>query len=669
MPCPPCNNRMSPSLKTLACVAALLGVNVYISLELFVTEYTQHMNSIEGAYIAIARFLLDYDWTLTWYPFWNGGGPFQNAYPPLLPFVVAGGAEMTGWSPALSYHAVTAAAYCLGPVTLFWLAYDLSGRRWVGFITGVSYSVLSPSALLFADIAADMGSPWAAQRFHALVHYGAGPLITALMPLPIAIILLRRALANPRPVTVFLAGSSFATVALTNWLGAITLGIAAGVYLLVHAERGQPSRWPTASGIVALSYALAAPWIPPSTIADMLRNARTVNAADALTAWNVLYFVLVVAVLVGLDRLLRRRHAPAYLRFAASFGLVMALLVFLSKWGVARLLPYADRYHLQLEIAVCLLLGIAGERLLRELSVGRRAVVLTVCLLLVSMQTRTYRLYTRELIKPIDITTTVEYQMADWLASNAGDHRVMMPGSVYLWLNVFSDVPQLQGGFLNGVANPLLPVIPYGINAHPNSVESTVLWLRAFGVHFFGVGGATAREYYKPVKYPAQYAGVLPEVWRDGDDVIYSVPHRSMSLARVIRPEDRVATWPIHGLDVEPLVPFVEALENSELPTADFRWLSPDQAVIEADLRPEHLLAVQVTYHPGWKATVDGWPCRIEQSKLGLMLIEPRCTGPCTVELRYDGGTEMALARAARGAALLGILLWFVLDLRKRRHG
>ena len=673
MPCPPRDNHMSPLLKTLSCLVALLGVNIYISLELFVTEYTRHMNSIEGAYIAIARFLLDYDWTLTWYPFWNGGGPFQNAYPPLLPFMVAGGAEVTGWSPALSYHAVTAAAYCLGPVTLFWLAYDLSGRRWAAFITGVLYSVFSPSALLFADIAADMGSPWAAQRFHALVHYGAGPLITALMLLPVAIILLRRALANATPMTVFLAGLSFAAVALTNWLGAITLGIAAGVYLLVDAERGaergQLRRWPTAIGIVALAYALAAPWIPPSTIAAMLRNAHTVNAADALTAWNVLYFALVVAVLVGLERVLRHRYAPAYLRFAASFGLVMALLVFLSKWGVVRLLPYADRYHLQLEMAVCLLLGIAGERLLRGLPGGGQVAVLAVCLVLVSMQTRTYRRYTRELIRPIDITTTVEYQMADWLAANAQDLRVMMPGSAYLWLNAFADVPQLQGGFLNGMANPLLPAIPYGINAHPNSVESTVLWLRAFGVHFFGVGGPNAREYYKPVKDPAQYAGVLPEVWRDGDDVIYSVPHRSMSLARVIRPEDRVATWPIHGLDVEPVVPFVEALENAELPTADFRWLSPDQAVIEADLRPEHLLAVQVTYHPGWKATVDGWPCRIEQSKLGLMLIEPRCTGPCTVELQYDGGIEMALARATRGVALLGVFVWFVLDLRKRRHG
>ena len=87
---------MPSFLKTLSCVVVLLGVNVYMSLELFVTEYTRHMNSIEGAYVAIARFLLDHDWTLTWYPLWYGGGPFQNTYPPLLHFMVAGWAELTG---------------------------------------------------------------------------------------------------------------------------------------------------------------------------------------------------------------------------------------------------------------------------------------------------------------------------------------------------------------------------------------------------------------------------------------------------------------------------------------------------------------------------------------------------------------------------------------------
>ena len=62
-------------------------------------------------------------------------------------------------------------------------------------------------------------------------------------------------------------------------------------------------------------------------------------------------------------------------------------------------------------------------------------------------------------------------------------------------------------------------------------------------------------------------------------------------------------------------------------------------------------------------------PCRIEQSKLGLMLIEPRCTGPCTVELEYDGGIEMVVARAARGTALLGFVIWILADWRRRRLG
>ena len=655
-------------LKTLACVVALLGVNILICRELFVIEYLRHMGSIEGAYVAIARFIIDYDWTFTWFPFWYGGEPYQNTYPPLLHLIVAAWAELTGWPPVRCYHAVTAATYCLGPVTLFWLAYDLSGRRWAGFASALAYSVISPSALFIPQIAADMGSPWGARRLQALVGYGEGPHVTAMMLWPVAIILLRRALAEPGPARVFLAAVGLGSVVLTNWLGGSALGAAVGAYLLVHTDRKSLRLWPMTVGIGLLAYALAAPWIPPSTIADIQRNARTINSEDALTPWHVLYFAFVIGALILVEWILRRMQASTYTRFASCFGLMMALLVFLSHWAGVRLLPYAERYHLEMEMALCLLAGALGAAAVGRLARRPRTVFVALCLLLVLVQTHAYRRDAARLIQPVEIETTVEYQMAHWLAANTEGVRVMMPGSVFFWLNAFVDIPQLEGGFVNGMANPLLRHIPYGINAHPDSVDSSMLWLRAFGVHFIGVGGPNAREFYKPVRNAEQYAGVLPEVWRDGDDVIYAVPQRSTSLARVIRPEDRVSRWPIHGLDTEPVIPFVEALENPELPAADFRWVSPHQAVIEADLRPEHLLAVQITYHPGWRATVDGWPCRIEQSKLGLMLVQPRCTGPCTVELEYDGGTEMYLARAAQGAGLFGVLVWFVLGLRRRRR-
>jgi len=61
---------------------------------------------------------------------------------------------------------------------------------------------------------------------------------------------------------------------------------------------------------------------------------------------------------------------------------------------------------------------------------------------------------------------TVEREQALWLASHYPDQRVYVTGSTRFWLNAFSDSPQLDGGFGQGVSNPAIPditfAIPYG---------------------------------------------------------------------------------------------------------------------------------------------------------------------------------------------------------------
>jgi len=90
-----------------------LALNAYIVRELFTAEYIAQMGSIEATHIAIARM-----------PCRTGGTspgslvvrgiPYQNTYLPLLHLIVAAAAKLLGISPAHSYHAVTAAFYCLG---------------------------------------------------------------------------------------------------------------------------------------------------------------------------------------------------------------------------------------------------------------------------------------------------------------------------------------------------------------------------------------------------------------------------------------------------------------------------------------------------------------------------------------------------------------------------
>ena len=69
--------------------ALLLLLNLYIARELFITEYLAQMGSIEGAYIAIARYASQNRGDLSWFPLWYAGIPYQNTYPPLLHLIVA----------------------------------------------------------------------------------------------------------------------------------------------------------------------------------------------------------------------------------------------------------------------------------------------------------------------------------------------------------------------------------------------------------------------------------------------------------------------------------------------------------------------------------------------------------------------------------------------------
>ena len=127
------------SLRTAACMTTLLGVNWFVCRELFTVEFLRHMGSIEGAFIAISRYTMENWPDLSWWPLWFAGMPYTNTYQPGLHLTVAAVAEVLKLSPALAYHAVTAGFYCLGPVTLFWMAYRLSGRRAYSFSAALLY--------------------------------------------------------------------------------------------------------------------------------------------------------------------------------------------------------------------------------------------------------------------------------------------------------------------------------------------------------------------------------------------------------------------------------------------------------------------------------------------------------------------------------------------------
>jgi len=639
----------------------LVLLNLFVCSRLFHTEYLPHMNSIEGAYFGISRFILENPRDLTWFSWWYGGIPFQNAYPPLFHVLVAGLAGLAGISPALAHHALGAVVYCLAPVTLLFLAYALSGEFALSFGAALMYSVVSPAAFVMPSVLRDTGSLCHARRLEALVVYGDAPHLCALMLLPLAILALHRALERWHPLAAIAAVVLFAAVAVTNWIGAFSLALAVISYL---AARFEIRRVGITALLGLLAYGLAMPWIPPSTIAAIRYNAQYTVGYFPLGGTQLGYGAAVLAAGVGLWWLLARVHASLTIRFASFFLLLTASLALTAEFLNVSLMPQADRYQIEMEMAICLLTAFTLGPALRRYGIWLAAVLLVAS----AIQAVNYRRYAGVIIRGFDVRQAVEYQTSRWLGEHLPGGRVFATGSTQFWMSAFSDTAELGGGFGQGVVNPEIPVLQYGIPYTEKDGADAAMWLRLLGADALIVSGPRTRDAYPGIWHdPDKFRGVLPELWRNGDDAIYGVPRRSRSLAHVIGSSDVVRIRPMNGTKVWLVRALDAALENPS-PEARMVWSSRHEARISTVLRPEQLLYVQVSWHPGWHAAVNGKPRPIRPDGLGFMVIEPRCDGPCDVQLTCDGGTEMRLARWASIASVAIMLVRLGWSLRSARR-
>ncbi len=643
-------------IKTTArLVAILLAINFYVCRELFHLEYSRHMGSIEGAYIGISRYALAHWRDLSWFPLWYGGIPYQNTYPPLLHWGVALVAWVRGISPALAYHWTTGLAYCLGPVTLFLLVRRLSGSRWAGFAAGLVYTAVSPSAWLIPAIAHDLGGPFRPRRLMDLVYYGEGPHVAAMTLLPLAILLVDLAFRKRKGYLLAAAAVAVAAVVLTNWLAAFALALGIGAYMLAIAAKWRDVLFFAAIG--AAAYGLAMPWAPPSTIAVTQSNARTVGGDytmvyQALPGW----LVGIACGLAGLKFALRRFSTG--LQFAVFFAFLTVLITLSEAWFHRPIVPQAVRYHLEMEMALAMLAGIAGHEALKGRSGTCPTVAMGLLVLLLALPLRNTRHYAHgSMLWSIDVTKTSEWKTADWLNRNWPGKRVMLPGSSAYWLTAFSDTPELGGGFEQGRIDDVLG--PAGSWIRSGTGEGAVLWLKALGVQAVAVSGPGSTEAYRDFADPGKFEGVLEPLWRVGGDVLYRVGKRA-SLARVVPRTELVGRTPMAESDVEPLRRYVAAIEDTSMPEAVVSWSNAHTARIVTALREGWVVSWQVAWHPGWHARVGGVEVPIEKDALGLMTIYPRVGGACVIDLNYDGGVEMRIAQWISGITALALLGWAV---------
>jgi hypothetical protein len=660
-------------LKAAGLPILLLALNFYIAKDLFSLEYSQFMGSIEAAYVSISRYMIENWWDLTWFPLWYGGIPFQNTYPPLLHAVVALAAVLFRISPAHAHHIVTAIFYCLGPVALYVLALRLTGSRSASFGASWIYSVISPCLFLMPLARKEVGGLFIPRRFDVLTVYGEGPHIASLALLPAALVSLHLALSRRKPLWYVVAAISMAAVALTNWLGTFALAIAVFAYLIASSNALEAWKiWLTAFGLGALAYGLACYWIPPSTIRDVSVNARSVGG-DYQHVYKILPLVAFIGILAAalFKSAMHRLKISVAWQFSILFALLMSAIPLSTAWLKLEIVPQPERYQLEMDLALCLAAGFVLKAF--DETIPRRFTAPVACVLIVLsfFPVRRDRRFARRVVKPIDISKTIEYQTSKWFDAHVQGGRVLVPGSISFWLNAFTDTPQVDGGFNQGMVNRTHDPITYQIfsanGAGSRAAEIDTLWLRAYGVQAIAVGGPASREVYKPFQHPEVFANAFSVAMRDEDDAVYWVPGRSASLAHVMARENLVRDQPIHGLDTAETQVYVQSLDASDKVTPEtFRWTSRHSAEIQAMLRPEQVVSVQITYHPGWRALANGRPCRVFGDGLGELVVDPRCGGACKLDLIYDGGLEMRTATIASGLSWLGCIGWILFYKLKR---
>ena len=573
----------------------LFAVNAYICRELFGIEFLNNLSSNDGAFISLARFFRQHGAGNAWFPWFNAGMPIEDAYQPLLPALAALAAKLSGWPIARAFHFVVAAFYCLGPVTLFWFVREWSKSLFIAFTAALAYCITSPAALLIPILRIHSSGLWGGLRLFNLIHYAEDAHNVSLSLLPLALLFLHRAIGHKNALNIIAAIVLCGSGVLANAFGAVDLAIG-GLCMVLALNRGLSILVPV--GVAA--YLWISPMLPPSLI-DLIRQDQWGphgSYHSGARAW--LPTLAVVAVFVPVWLLARRYLSPLE-RFSIFFAYWMCLIPL--SWFLLNvtLAPQANRYQVEMEMALCLCFACLCAH------IPRRAPLIAILVLAGIWQAVLLRNYARTLIRPVDIATTIEYKVDTWIDRNLPGQRTLVSGDPEYLLNVLSDNPQMSAGHEFSAPNWEQRVAVYtiytGANAGDRDAEYSLLWLQAFGNQAIYVPGEKSRENYHPIAHPHKFDGLLPVLWHDEDDTIFAVPERSRSLAHVIPKEAVVAREPIHGLDVDPVRPYVAGLEDPALPLAEMRWEGPSRAVIDAPMKPDQVMSVQVTWAPGWRAS------------------------------------------------------------------
>ena len=648
------SRRLQERLFPAAYLLAILWLNLYICRQVFFLEFTGKMNSMHGFWMAMARLAGEHWYKPSWWPYWYIGMPFEFTYAPLVPGLTAAIAKSSGVSVAQAFQIVSGIVYCLGPVALFLMARQLTERPGWSFVAAAVYSLSSASELLLPDSNFKLSHVGDPRRLYLCFVWDEVPHQLGLALVCLAILFLARGLRYRRFGSFVWAGVFISLALLASAFGVTGL-LLLGACLLVTWETGTWRRNFVAVFLCGfLAYLAMCPFLPPSLILAIRADAGLFPDTEWTRAslWTLAAVVSVGSLLWFVSR----KWQPRYLQFFFLLAYLCVVIPTLDKMRGLHFVPQAGRYKVELELALVLLAVFGSAVAIDRLPKMAKLVLALLLLWPAYKQVVWHRHFSKDVMKPFDITTTIEYQVAKWLESNRPGWRVVAPGSIGQWLNAFSNVPQFAGGSYSTDPNLVHLVALSGVPAFSDAVIPAI-WYKAYGVDTVVVAGRDSPEFWQPHPHGHQFDGVFPVLWEERDTRIYAVPRPARTLAHAIPQDAVISRVPAEASDTAQIEKYVAAVEAAGAHPATFVWMDDSRARIHATLGASQVLSVQVTHHPGWKATAGGNAVRIAKDGLGQMILSVDRPGDYDIDLAYDGGWEGKLCRLVSATTCLAVAL------------
>ncbi len=652
-------------LKEAASPVFIFLVNVLLVFPLFTGEYTQHMGSIESAFIADAEFI-DANGLVNWSPLWYFGFPFHLTYTPLIPHLIA---ALHWLIQAISiprfYRLITALAYASGPVTLYLFVRYLTRRELTAFTSAIIYSVaLMPiyAALPFTSgLVNDLR--YVPYNLIALTFFGEGPHILGLAATPLAALALLHLLREPRLRNYVLASLAVAVVALANLIAFYAFALIALIIVFSEALRGEAWRKiRVALTCGAISYGLIAFHYDASFIKASVSFGVSGGGGYVLTWLNLAEAVTVLsAALLGLGIYLRGKAGSQPLFVAGAWTLVFLTIPSLWYFFNIPLAPQPGRYIPELNIGVSILLGLAAVNILDRFTSAapikaRLAwrplsfMIIVVAILMFPFVQSTWSIsYPNR-----SIGDAPEYRVAKWLEEHARGQRVYATGTVCFWLNAFTPVLQVRGGSDQGSTNPWWIEVAYEMD-NGEDARLGVLWSRALGLRYITVIYLNADTPYHDYAFPNKFEKILPLRYAYEGFAVFEVPSVRSELIQAV--DSNIQDLIKNVDDVEGLTKYVGAIEAASNAKCSYRFEGVDRVTVSVtDATESTAILVKMTFDQRWKAYVSGGEIPIVESGPNFMLIKPERNGSYELKLICDRTTSETMGIATSIATTLIIL-------------